>query len=81
MREWQNESCRSDGIKHDFKTRQLTLLGNYRNFITRQIAVEGAGKIAGGQKGKAVTKSGGKTNEGTSGPDILARTAIRLEVK
>ncbi len=62
----------ADGIKHDFKKREFTPLGNYRGFLTRQIAVEGAEKIA---EGKATKK------EGAPGSDILSRTAIKLQVK
>ena len=46
----------ADGIEHDFKTRSFTPLGNYREFLTRQIVVEGASKIAAGQKDKRVAK-------------------------
>jgi hypothetical protein len=62
----------ADGIKHDFKKREFTPLGNYRGFLTRQITVEGAEKIA---EGKATKKEGGP------GSDILSRTAIKLQVK
>lgn len=62
-----------DGIKHDFKTRQFTELGNYRGFLTRQIVVEGQEKIAEGQKDKGKDK--------TPASDILSRTAIKLQVK
>jgi len=41
-----------DGIKHDFKTRGFTEVGNYREFLTRQIVVEGQQKAAQGQKAK-----------------------------
>ena len=37
-----------DGIKHDFKTRGFTEVGNYREFLTRQIVVEGQAKAAQG---------------------------------
>lgn len=69
----------ADGIKHDFKKRQFTELGNYRDFLTRQIVVEGAEKIAEG-KGKSDEK---KTDVAPATPtsDILSRTAIKLEVK
>jgi hypothetical protein len=60
-----------DGIKHDFKTRQFTELGNYRGFLTRQIVVEGQEKIAEGQKDKGKAPAS----------DILSRTAIKLVVK
>ena len=67
----------ADGIKHDFKKRQFTELGNYRDFLTRQIVVEGAEKIAEGKSGekKADVAPGAPTS------DILSRTAIKLEVK
>ena len=42
----------ADGIKHDFKKRGFTELGNYRDFLTRQIVVEGAEKIAEGKTGE-----------------------------
>jgi hypothetical protein len=76
----------ADGIKHDFKKRQFTELGNYRDFLTRQIVVEGAEKIAEG-KGKSGQKPDGKKEEvvaeapGAPTSDILSRTAIKLEVK
>ena len=67
----------ADGIKHDFKKRQFTELGNYRDFLTRQIVVEGAEKIAEGKSSekKADVAPGAPTS------DILSRTAIKLEVK
>ena len=68
----------ADGIKHDFKKRQFTELGNYRDFLTRQIVVEGAEKIAEGKTGEK-GKEAGKPGAPTS--DILSRTAIKLEVK
>ncbi len=64
-----------DGIKHDFKKRQFTDLGNYRQFLTREIVVEGAEKVAEGQKEKD------KEKPGATGADILSRTAIKLVVK
>jgi Domain of unknown function (DUF4384) len=64
----------ADGIKHDFKTRAFTPLGNYRNFLTRQIVVEGEEKVAAAQKEKA-------NNESPKPSQILARTAIKLDVK
>jgi len=76
----------ADGIKHDFKKRQFTELGNYRDFLTRQIVVEGAEKIAEG-KGKSGQKPDGKKEgvvaeaPGAPTSDILSRTAIKLEVK
>jgi hypothetical protein len=83
----------ADGIKHDFKTRQFTPLGNYREFLTRQIVVEGASKIAAGQKDKRVAQkaalAGKDDGPGDARPDagpaddseVLARTAIKLVVR
>ncbi|HUU67761.1 MAG TPA: DUF4384 domain-containing protein [Methyloceanibacter sp.] len=84
----------ADGIEHDFKTRQFTPLGNYREFLTRQIVVEGASKIAAGQKalagqkawaGQAAPKaSRAGADGGTQDLDAseeLARTAIKLVVR
>ncbi len=68
----------ADGIKHDFKKRGFTELGNYRDFLTRQIVVEGAEKIAEGKTGEKPAASG-VPGEPTS--DILSRTAIKLVVK
>lgn len=65
----------ADGIKHDFKTRAFTPLGNYSEFLTRQIAVEGAQKVAAGLK----AKGSGKQPAGSQ--EILARTAITVAVK
>ncbi len=63
----------ADGIKHDFKKREFTELGNYRKFLTRQIVVEGQEKVAEGQKEPA--------RDGAPAPSqILARTAIKLDV-
>jgi len=64
----------ADGIKHDFKTRAFTPLGNYRKFLTRQIVVEGQEKVAAAQKEKAKSES-------PKPSQILARTAIKLDVK
>ena len=58
----------ADGIKGDFKTRSFTDLGNYRSFIARQIAVEGAKKVAEGKTAAAK-------------PDITSRTAITIKVE
>lgn len=61
--------------------------GNYRDFLTRQIVVEGAEKIAEGQKGKGkgAAKSAEKQAVAAGAPgaptDILSRTAIKLQVK
>jgi Domain of unknown function (DUF4384) len=64
----------ADGIKHDFKKREFTPLGNYRKFLTRQIVVEGQEKVAAGQKEKA-------KDEAPAASEVLARTAIKLDVK
>jgi Domain of unknown function (DUF4384) len=69
----------ADGIKHDFATRQFTPLGNYREFLTRQIVVEGAGRIAAAQVGQQAASGG--PSPGVPKPDILSRTAIKLTVK
>jgi len=80
----------ADGIKHDFKTRQFTPLGNYRDFLTRQIVVEGASKIAAGQKAaasQAALKAKGadgdadQSKEASEDSEVLARTAIKLVVR
>jgi hypothetical protein len=68
-----------DGIVHDFKTRQFTELGNYREFLTRQIVIEGAKKSAEGQKAKE-TGSAAKV-EAVAKSDTPSRTAIKLQVK
>ena len=69
-----------DGIKHDFKTRQFTDLGNYRGFLTRQIVAEAKEKVAEGKKDEVAEK---KKDEAPGAPssDILSRTAIKLQVK
>jgi Domain of unknown function (DUF4384)/Cytochrome C' len=69
----------ADGIKHDFKTRQFTELGNYRDFLTRQIVVEGAEKIAAARLGQQGVS--GEGAPGTPKSDILSRAAIKLTVK
>ena len=76
----------ADGIKHDFKTRQFTDLGNYRGFLTRQIVAEAKEKVAEGKKDEAEAKekvAEGKKDEAPAAPssDILSRTAIKLQVK
>ncbi|MGA8690083.1 MAG: hypothetical protein WB662_09315 [Methyloceanibacter sp.] len=68
-----------DGIKHDFKTRGFTEVGNYREFLTRQIVVEGQQKAAQGQKAK---ESGSAAKvEAVATSNTPSRTAIKLEVK
>ncbi len=64
----------SDGIEHDFKTRQFTELGNYRDFLTRAIVVEGKEKVA--EAKKVVKDDAPKGKESFS-----ARTAIKLLVE
>ena len=78
----------ADGIEHDFKTRQFTPLGNYREFLTRQIVVEGASKIAAGQKAagaqaalKAMEPGSRRRSIRGSNSEVLARTAIKLVVR
>ena len=68
-----------DGIQHNFDEKQFTELGDYRDFLTRQIVVEGAEKIAEG-KGKS-GENKADVAPGTPSSDILSRTAIKLEVK
>jgi len=63
----------ADGIKHDFKERAFTELGNYRDFLTRRIVVEVAKKIAEGKKAQE-TGTAPKS-------DITSRTAIKIQVK
>jgi hypothetical protein len=70
-----------DGIKHDFKKRQFTDLGNYREFLTRQIVVEGGEKLAEGQKVKGKEVKAGEAAPAAPSSDILSRTAIKLVVK
>ena len=68
-----------DGIKHDFKTRGFTEVGNYREFLTRQIVVEGQAKVAQGQKAK---ESGSAAKvEAVATSNTPSRTAIKLEIK
>lgn len=63
-----------DGIKHDFKKRDFTDLGNYRDFITRQIVVDGAKKIAEGKKAE-------ETGKKAPAAEITSRAAIKIHVK
>lgn len=68
-----------DGIKHDFKSRGFTEVGNYREFLTRQIVVEGQAKAAQGQKAK---ESGSAAKvEAVATSNTPSRTAIKLQVK
>jgi hypothetical protein len=57
----------ADGIKHDFKKRGFTELGNYRDFLTRQIVVEGAEKIAEGKTGEKEKESAPGAVSGRAG--------------
>ena len=71
-----------DGIKHDYKTRSFTPLGNYRNYLTRQIVIEGKKKVAKGKKAKLAKKTKKSTKKVTKKKStILARTAIKFVVK
>ncbi|MGI9382272.1 MAG: DUF4384 domain-containing protein [Methyloligellaceae bacterium] len=71
-----------DNIKHDYKTRSFTPLGNYRNFLTRQIVIEGKKKVAKGKKAKKIAKKTKKSKKKvTKKSTILARTAIKFVVK
>jgi hypothetical protein len=63
-----------DGIKHDFKKRDFTDLGNYRDFITRQIVVDGAKKIAEGKKAE-------ETGKKAPAAEITSRAAIKIHVR
>jgi uncharacterized protein DUF4384 len=80
-------AAEADGIQHDFKTRQFTPLGNYRAFLTRQIVVEAASKIAAGQKVKSAAgdapEQAGSTvsKDDEDASEVLARTAIKLVVR
>ncbi len=74
----------ADGIRHDFKTRGFTPLGNYRKFLTRQIVVEARAKVEAGKQAKKVLVAGGgdvTPNPPVSNAPILARTAIKFQVK
>lgn len=68
----------ADGIKHDFKKREFTDLGNYRGFLTRQIVAEAKEKLVEGQKEKAPEK---EASAEPAPSEILSRTAIKLQVK
>lgn len=70
----------ADGIKHDFKTRGFTPVGNYRKFLTRQIVVEAKKKVAAGKKAKAKAKKT-KAKKTTTKKTVVARTAIKFKVK
>lgn len=67
-----------DGIKHNFDEKQFTELGNYRSFSVRSIKVEKVKKKAGEKTASQEAKETGKI---TAKGDVLARTAIQLEVE
>ncbi|MEZ5923073.1 MAG: DUF4384 domain-containing protein [Hyphomicrobiaceae bacterium] len=64
-----------DGIKHNFDEKQFTELGNYRSFAVRAIKVEKT------KKGKKASEEAAETGKITAKGDVLARTAIKFEVK
>jgi hypothetical protein len=76
-----NATGKADGIKHHFKKRGFTELGKYRDFLTRQIVVEGAEKIAEGRTGEREKENIPGVVQGAPASDILSRTAIKLVVK
>ncbi len=57
----------------------FTEVGNYREFLTRQIVVEGQAKAAEGQKAKELGSAAKVEAVATS--NTPSRTAIKLEVK
>jgi hypothetical protein len=63
------------------RDRQFTTLGNYREFLTRQIVVEGASKIAAGQKAGQAALKAGVAGQKDDDSEVLARTAIQLVVR
>lgn len=65
-----------DGIQHNFDEKQFTELGNYRSFSVRAIKVEKAKKT-----GKKASEEAAETGKVTAKGDVLARTAIKFEVK
>lgn len=67
-----------DGIKHNFDEKQFTELGNYRSFAVRAIKVEKTKKKAGEKK---ASEEAAETGKVTAKGDVLARTAIKFEVK
>jgi hypothetical protein len=64
-----------DGIKHDFKSRAFTPVGNYRDLLTRRILIS--------EKEGQKAKEAGNTAkvEPVADANNLARSAIKLEVK
>ena len=74
----------ADGIEHDFKTRQFTPVGNYREFLTRRIVVEGTPKVAAqGQPARPAKTQheAPATPKDDDASEDLARTAIKLVVR
>ncbi len=67
-----------DGIQHNFDEKQFTELGNYRSFAVRAIKVEKTKKKAGEKK---ASEEAAETGKVTAKGDVLARTAIKFEVK
>ncbi len=67
-----------DGIKHNFDEKQFTELGVYRSFAVRAIKVEKTKKKAGEKK---ASEEAAETGKVTAKGDVLARTAIKFEVK
>ena len=67
-----------DGIKHNFDEKQFTELGNYRSFSVRSIKVEKVKKKAGE---KTASQEAAETGKITAKGDVLARTAIQIEVE
>lgn len=74
----------ADGIRHDFKTRGFTPLGNYRKFLTRQIVVEARAKVEAGkqaQKIQVASEAAARPAPAAAKAPILARTAIKFQVQ
>lgn len=67
----------SDGIRHDFRTRSFTPLGNYRKFVTRQIVVAGRAKLASRPQGAAPEAPAAAAPQ----EPAVARTAIKFRVR
>ena len=75
---------RQKGRRHQarFKKREFTELGNYREFLTRQIVVEGAEKIAKAKASRLLRRRRSwPKRRGAPTSDVLSRTAIKLKVK
>ncbi|MEZ5774652.1 MAG: DUF4384 domain-containing protein [Hyphomicrobiaceae bacterium] len=67
-----------DGIKHDFDKKSFTDLGDYEQYVTRSIVVEQAKPK---KKGKKASVEAAETGHISGKGDVLARTAIKLEVE